>query len=66
MMQYSYLAFDSEGRIDDAERQEKMRLGVDMVPPVAPQRESLNAADAEYRLLRSVMIASTSGGQALK
>jgi len=52
MIQYGYLTFDSEGRIDEAEREEKMRLSVDMVPPVATDRESLNVVDAEYRFAK--------------
>jgi hypothetical protein len=52
MIQYGYLTFDSEGRIDAAEREEKMRLSVDMVPPVATERESLNVVDAEHRFAK--------------
>jgi len=52
MIQYGYLTFDSEGRIDDVEREEKMRLSVDMVPPVASERESLNVVDAEHRFAK--------------
>ncbi len=52
MIQYAYLTFDSEGKIDAAEREKKMRLSVDMVPPVVTERESLNVADAEHRFAK--------------
>ncbi len=52
MIQYAYLTFDSEGRIDTAEREQEMRLGVNMVPPVATERESLNVVDAEHRFAK--------------
>jgi hypothetical protein len=52
MIQYAYLTFDSEGRIDAAEREQEMRLSVDMVPPVATGHESLNVVDAEHRFAK--------------
>ena len=52
MIQYAYLTFDSEGRIDTAEREQEMRLSVNMVPPVATERESLNVVDAEHRFAK--------------
>lgn len=51
-IQYGYLSFDSEGKLDTAEREEKMRLSVDMVPPVAAGRESLNVVDAEHHFAK--------------
>ena len=52
LIQYAYLSFDSEGRIDTAELQKEMRLGVDMVPPVATEHLFLNVVDAEHRFLQ--------------
>lgn len=51
-IQYGYLSFDSEGKLDTAEREEKMKLSVDMVPPVATRRESLNVVDAEHHFAK--------------
>ncbi len=51
-IQYAYLSFDSEGKIDAAEREKKMRLSVDMVAPVATRHESLNVVDAEHRFAK--------------
>lgn len=52
LIQYAYLSFDSEGRIDTAEVQKEMRLGVDMLPPVAAEHVFLNVVDAEHRFLQ--------------
>jgi hypothetical protein len=52
MIQYSYLTFDSEGRTDAADREKEMRLSVDLVPPVAAERESLNVVDAQHRFAK--------------
>lgn len=52
MIQYAYLTFDSEWRIDAAEREQEMRLSVNMVPPVATGHESLNVVDAEHRFAK--------------
>ncbi|MCK4391125.1 MAG: hypothetical protein KAV83_12915, partial [Desulfobacterales bacterium] len=51
-IQYAYLSFDSEGKIDNAELQKQMRLGVDMVPPVATERVSMNVLDAKHRFVQ--------------
>ena len=51
-IQYAYLTFDSEGKIDAAEREKKMRLSVDMVPPVTIRHESMNVMDAEHRFAK--------------
>ncbi|MCK4390959.1 MAG: hypothetical protein KAV83_12070 [Desulfobacterales bacterium] len=51
-IQYAYLSFDSEGKIDAAELQKQMRLGVDMVPPVATEHVSLNVLDAKHRFVQ--------------
>jgi len=51
-IQYAYLSFDSEGKIDDAEREKKMRLSVDMVAPVTTRHESMNVMDAEHRFAK--------------
>ena len=51
-IQYPILTFDSEGKIDAAELQKEMRLGVDMVPIGTNARTSRNVVDAEHRFLQ--------------
>lgn len=35
LMQYAYLSFDSEGRIDPVKRENEVRQAIDIVPPIA-------------------------------
>ena len=51
-IQYAILTFDSEGKIDTAELEKEMRLGVDMVPigTIAPL--SRKVVDAEHHFLQ--------------
>ncbi len=51
-IQYPILTFDSEGKIDAAELEKEMRLGVDMVPigTIAPL--SRKVVDAEHHFLQ--------------
>jgi len=51
-IQYAILTFDSEGKIDSAELEKEMRLGVDMVPigTIAPL--SRKVVDAEHHFLQ--------------
>ncbi|HUV59848.1 MAG TPA: hypothetical protein VMW09_07020 [Desulfatiglandales bacterium] len=51
-IQYSILTFDSEGKIDAAEREKEMRLGVDMVPIGKTALTSLKVVDAEHHFLQ--------------
>ena len=51
-IQYAILTFDPEGKIDTAELEKEMRLGVDMVPigTIAPL--SRKVVDAEHHFLQ--------------
>jgi len=51
-IQYSILTFDSEGKIDAAELEKEMRLGVDMVPIGKTTPTSLKVVDAEHHFLQ--------------
>jgi len=51
-IQYAILTFDSEGKIDAAELEKEMRLGVDMVPFGTTAPTSRKVVDAEYHFLQ--------------
>ena len=51
-IQYSILTFDSEGKIDAAELEKEMRLGVDMVPIGTIEPLSRKVVDAEHHFLQ--------------
>ena len=51
-IQYSILTFDSEGKIDAAELEKEMRLGVDMVPIGTTAPTSRKVVDAEHHFLQ--------------
>ena len=57
-IQYPILTFDSEGKIDAAELEKEMRLGVDMVPigTIAPL--SRKVVDAEHHFLHAPFLNS--------
>jgi hypothetical protein len=51
-IQYPILTFDSEGKIDAAELEKEMRLGVNMVPIGTSEDISRKVVDAEHRFLQ--------------
>jgi len=51
-MQYPILTFDSEGKIDAADLEEEMRLGVNMVPIGTSEDISRKVVDVEHRFLQ--------------
>jgi len=51
-IQYAILTFDSEGKIDAAEIEKEMRLGVDMVPIGNTAPLSHKVVDAEHHFLQ--------------
>jgi len=51
-IQYAILTFDSEGKIDAAELEKEMRLGVDMVPIGTIEPLSRKVVDAEHHFLQ--------------
>jgi len=46
---YLKLTFDSEGRIDAAERERQRRLGMEMLPPILPEHPSQKIVDGQHR-----------------
>ena len=48
LIQYSYLPFDSEGRLDAAEMEKAASLTVDIVPPLEKERQIGHVIDAHY------------------
>ncbi len=51
-IQYSFLHFDSEGRIDTAQREREARLAMAMLPPIAKDPKRPHVVDARYRFAR--------------
>ena len=51
-IQYSILTFDSEGKIDAAELEKEIRLGMDMVPFGTTAPTSRKVVDAEHHFLK--------------
>ena len=52
MIQYSYLSFDSDGRIDQSSMEKEMQLGMQMMAPITLDLKSTNVVDAEHRFAR--------------
>ncbi len=48
-IQYSFLDFDSEGRIDATEREREAKLAMEMLPPLAKEVESGHLVDARHK-----------------
>ena len=48
-IQYSYLSFDSAGRIDPAYIEEETRLGFDILPPILKKPNTQPIIDARHR-----------------
>ncbi len=51
-IQYHFITFDSEGKIDPDELQKEMRLGVEMVPLGTTENKSPKLVDAEHLFLQ--------------
>jgi hypothetical protein len=51
-IQYSFLHFESEGRIDPAQREGEARLAMEMLPPQAEEEERPHVVDARYRFAK--------------
>jgi len=47
-MEYFVMTFDSEGRIDHAERDRESRLAMDVLPPYDVDQENGNVVDARH------------------
>jgi hypothetical protein len=50
-VEYSWLSFDSEGRLDRSEQRQEARLAIEVLPPVAGE-ESSQVIDARHRFAR--------------
>jgi hypothetical protein len=48
-IQYSYLSFDSEGRIDSDFLKEESRLGLDILPPILKESNPQPVIDARHK-----------------
>ena len=49
---YLIMPFDSEGRIDAEEQEKEQRLGIDMIPPMLPDRDSSQVVEARHRFAK--------------
>ena len=51
-IEYAFLHFDSEGRIDAIEWEKEARLAMEVLPPLVNGRERSQVVDARYRFWR--------------
>ena len=51
-IQYSYLAFDQEGRLREDERDRAARLSMEMIIPSLPEQEPNHIIDAGYKFAK--------------
>ncbi len=51
-IQYSFLDFDPEGRIDPVDREKEARLAMEMLPPLAKEQKRPHVVDARYRFAK--------------
>jgi hypothetical protein len=52
MTEYSYLAFDSKGRLDASEREKAARLVIDSIEPIDFERKSGKLTDVKHRFAK--------------
>ena len=52
MTEYSFLAFDSKGRLDAGEREKAARLVMDTLEPIAPEQKSGKVIDVKHRFAK--------------
>ena len=52
MSEYSYLAFDLEGRLDAGEREKAARLVVDSIEPIDFEQKSGKLIDVKHRFAK--------------
>jgi len=52
MTEYSFLAFDSKGRLDASEREKAARLAMDTLEPIAPEQKSGKVIDVKHRFAK--------------
>ena len=51
-IQYAFLQFDSEGRLDIKEREREARMAVELFPPLHGKEQPVQLIDARYRFAR--------------
>ena len=52
LAEFSFLAFDSEGRLDVNEQKKAARLSSDMLKPIISEYDSKHVIDAKYRFVQ--------------
>ena len=52
MTEYSFLTFDSKGRLDASEREKAARLAMNTLEPIAPVQESGKVIDVKHRFAK--------------
>jgi hypothetical protein len=52
MAEYSFLAFDSQGRLDVSEREKSIRLAMDMLEPIASEQKSRKVIDVKHKFAK--------------
>ena len=52
MTEYSFLPFDSKGRLDASEREKAARLAMDTLEPIAPEQKSGKVIDVKHRFAK--------------
>jgi hypothetical protein len=52
MTEYSFLAFDSKGRLDAGEREKAARLAMDTLEPIATEPKSGKVIDVKHRFAK--------------
>ncbi len=52
MAEYSFLAFDSQGRLDVSEREKSIRLAMDMLEPIDSERKSRKVIDVKHSIAK--------------
>jgi hypothetical protein len=52
MAEYSFLAFDSKGRLDASEREKAARLAMDTLEPILPGKKPERLIDAKHKFAK--------------
>ena len=52
MTEYSFLTFDSEGRLDLVEREKASRLAIDMLEPIASEKKLGKVIDVKHKFAK--------------
>jgi hypothetical protein len=52
MTEYSFLTFDSKGRLDAGEREKAARLAMDMLEPITPEQRPGKVIDVKHKFAK--------------